>query len=576
MVRPAAILATVSICLGGAAQAKETIDPGVAVLDVRAVSPADAAEAAALRDALAIALSHYRVSVPEADPAVRAAHSEGRDSALLAGIELAKSRLKEGRALYDSQDPVAAEAKFREAVNLFESNAAGLSTNEDLVGTYLYLARIFFATQREVQVREIFRRVVQLSPDLILDRAIYPGGMIKVYEEVKGEILGSPQGSLKVESKPSPARVFLDGKERGITPLSIVNIPPGVHELDVKRPGFAAFARPVDVTSFRVDTIAAELLPDRYSDLAVVFAPRGTEIKDAFGLTVGDYVAAVAASARLDLAIVGQLARKGGGFDVTLRVFDAPRKIWSAPRNFHLAEIPDSFDAGAGQVLLDAANAGWIPALGARRNVASGGGALDSTAPLGFRAAFVPGFRVAGTGRHFPNAPSAGFRVGIDRRLRPRLSVSLETGFDGLYQNRMPLSDSSGAAIATPSDGVTGVYTAIPLTAGARYYVGVSTWAPFIGAGAGVRWDSVTWRESLAFDRLSGASGFGYEAFVGGGAERALSARSAIYFETRVLSGKVGVKSATLHTSNYPDRSVPVDAGSYTTMRAYLGYLRIF
>ena len=145
-----------------------------------------------------------------------------------------------------------------------------------------------------------------------------------------------------------------------------------------------------------------------------------------------------------------------------------------------------------------------------------------------------------------------------------------------LAQSRMKLADSSGAVIATRSSGVTAIYTSIPLDLGARYYLGVSTWAPYALGGAGMRWDSLSWRESLPYDRLSSASGLGFGVFGGAGVERALSARSAMYFEGRVSSGTVGVGDATVRTDNIANRKVPVDPGSYTAARIHVGYLRIF
>ena len=562
--------------------------PAVGLLDVRPAEGSVAKDAARARESLASGLEQFRVRVRSDHPAVAAAHSPGKELALASGIDKARARAREGKSLFEAQDPIAAEKKFREAADLFEANAAGLTSPDDLVGSYLFLSRIFFATQREVLIRDVFKRVVQLNPDLILDRAVYPGGMIKVYDEVKAQILASPLGSMRIEAIPNPARVFLDGKDRGVTPLDLKNIPPGVHSLTVRRPGYAPYFRPAEVTSFRTDRVLAELVPDRHPALEQALAPNGAETKDGLGLTLTDYIAGVAQSASLDVVVVGRLAKLpkdappppdgnvGSSHQLQVRMWSAKAKAWSDVRSFRVAPGAPLDDI-AEALLLEAASKGWVPPLAARRNVQAGGGALDPTAPLGMRVAFTPAYRVVGKSEHFPRAPSAGLRVGVDYRLASRVVVSLETGFDGLVQDGMELEDEDGQELDAGTGSVSAVYTSVPLMAGARYYLGVSTWAPYVSGGAGITYDSLAWRESLRYDTLTSSSGIGFGGFAGAGVERALAARSALTFEARASFDKPTVGDAKLETRNIAgSRTVPVDPGTGTGLRLSVGYLRIF
>lgn len=573
-----ALLAALFVFSSAAAAAEL---PAVGLLDVRPADPALEADAERVRVALETALSHYRVRLLSDHPAVASAHSAGREVEIAAGIERARARAKDAKAVFDAQDPNAAEKKFREAADLFEQNAAGLTSPDDLVNAYLFLSRIFFATQREVLIRDVFKRVVQLNPDLILDRAVYPGGMIKVYDEVKAQILASPLGTMRVEASPSPARVFLDGKDRGATPLDLQNIPPGVHTLTVRRPGFAPFYRPAEVTSFRTDKITAELAPDRHPNLDIVLLKGGPETKDSLGLTVTSYLDGVVAAAGLDLVITGRLAKSVAKaavpeLELHVRSYSAKTKTYGEVM-VHPIVPGESLDHVAEALLLEAAGKGWVPPLAARRNLAAGGGALDPTAPLGLRVALTPALRVGGDSVHFPRAPSAGFRAAVDYRIGSRLVVSGETGFDGLVQDGMDLEDEDGEKLDAGSGGVSAIYYSIPLTAAARYYLGVATWAPYASAGAGISYDSLAWRESLRYDKLSSSSGVGFGAFAGAGVERALAARSALTFELRASFDSPNVGDAKLQTRNIPgDRTIPVDPGTGTGVRLSVGYLRIF
>ncbi|HVO31200.1 MAG TPA: PEGA domain-containing protein [bacterium] len=554
--------------------------PGVAILDVRPANGVTMEQAEIVRRAVSNGLSDYRVRVVEDHPAVIAAHGPGAEGASAPALTQARARAKEGKKLLDDLDPAGAEQKLRQAADLFEANAGALSSPADLIGTDLLLARVFFATEREVLARDIFRRVVQLQPDLTLDRAVYPPGMISVYEDVKKQVLSSPLGALNVQAVPSPAKVYLDGRDRGSTPLDLVNIVAGVHTLTVRRPGYAPWVRPVDVTTFRVDKINAELVLDRHPSLEAAFVPHGEEQKDGMGLTVGDYVSAVAVAANLDVVLLGRVSRSSGSNLLELRAYRASTKTWGEVMKFPFAgRPPRAFDGPAGSMLEAAAAAGWIPAIAARRNVAAGGGALDETARMALRLSVAPGVRVAGKSTNFPSAPSAGFRVGLDYRLSSRLLLSAETGFDSMAQSRAVLVDGSGSVVAPSSANIQSVYNSIPLDLGGRFFFGVGNLAPYATAGLGVRFDQLTFRESLPFDTIHGSSGLGLGAFAGAGFDYALGLRDGLFAESRVSAGTVGVGNAVLHTASSPptpDRTLPVKPGLLTTFRISIGYLRVF
>lgn len=545
-------------------------EPAIALLDVRSAPGTQPVTGAKVRVALAEALGKYRVRYVRDHPAVANAYGAGVEATTAAGLAQARQRAREGKKLFDELDAKAAEVKFRQAADLFEANVGGLSTPGDLIGTYLFLAQVFFATEREVLARDIFKRVVQLQPDLVLDKAKFPTNMIATFEDVKKTLLASPLGSLKVESSPSPAVVYLDGRERGKTPLDLVNIPAGVHTLSVRRPGYAPLVRPVDVVSFRVDRIDAQLQLERHPMLDIALTPKGPETKDALGTTVTDYVAAVAKAARLDIVFVGRVTKS----QLEVRAYRASSGTWSDVQSFDLGR---SLEPVAGALLQRAASDGWIPAIAARRSVEAGGGALDETATFLVRAALTPGARLAGTSTNFPDTPGVGLRIAADYRLGSRLLLSAETGFDGVIENGVMLVDSSGSAAG--GGNIQQVWTSIPLDLGARYYFGVSTFAPYACGGLGLRYDSLAFRESLPFDSVKGSSGIGFDGFLGGGVDWALSPRSGLFFEGRLHAGTVGVGDAKLHTSAdppAPDRTVPVDAGLYTGLRVYLGYLQVF
>ena len=563
------------------AHAADDALPKAALLDVRATQGATAAQAAQLRSQLAAGLRKYRIELVEQHPAVVAAHGAGADAALAPALNQARTRAREGKKLLDDLDPQGAEVKLRQAADLFEANAGGLSSPADLIGTYLQLARVFFATEREMLARDIFKRVVQLQPDLALDKAVYPPDMVKIFDDVKKSVLASPLGSMSVSSVPAPARVYLDGRDRGVTPVDLVNIPAGVHTVTVRRVGYAPWVRPVDITSFRVDKLIAELALDRHPSLEGAFVAGGATAKDTLGTTLVEYLGAVAVAAELQMIVIGRALRKDKSTVLEVVAYRPEGRLFGKPISVAFVSAPKQaeLDELAARVLRQAVDDKWLPALSARRTVSAGGGALDESARIGVRAAFTPAARLGGKRTNFPNAPAVGFRVGADYRLGPRLLLSADTGYDAMVQENLVLTDSSGNVVASSGARVQSIWTSIPVDVGARYYFGVSTLAPYAAGSVGIRWDELRFREPLPFDEIRGSSGLGFGMSLGGGADYAIGSRSAIFAEGRLHLGTVGVKRATVDittTPQDPDRRLPVDAGFFTGFRASIGYLRVF
>jgi len=71
------------------------------------------------------------------------------------------------------------------------------------------------------------------------------------------------RGSLAIDSQPSGAAVFLNGREAGITPLVLNDLAVGSRAVRLVLPGHAAWSRSVDVVADQQTTITAELVKNR-------------------------------------------------------------------------------------------------------------------------------------------------------------------------------------------------------------------------------------------------------------------------------------------------------------------------
>ena len=66
-------------------------------------------------------------------------------------------------------------------------------------------------------------------------------------------------GSLVIESRPAGARVFLDGRDLGTTPISLPDVAPGPHRVRIEMAGFSPWVTMAEVKAGVRSRVAASL-----------------------------------------------------------------------------------------------------------------------------------------------------------------------------------------------------------------------------------------------------------------------------------------------------------------------------
>ena len=79
----------------------------------------------------------------------------------------------------------------------------------------------------------------------------------KIEEEAQDSI-GS--GFIEIETSPKDADVFLDGVNRGKSPIIIGNVPAGNHEILINKEGYEDFAEQIEVNAGRKASVEAKLI----------------------------------------------------------------------------------------------------------------------------------------------------------------------------------------------------------------------------------------------------------------------------------------------------------------------------
>ncbi len=79
-----------------------------------------------------------------------------------------------------------------------------------------------------------FREAAKLDPFYKIDRMLFAPSVVAMYEKQQSEILKKENGSLKIETTPPAAEVYINGILHGVTPLEHSKIPAGNYNVVIK------------------------------------------------------------------------------------------------------------------------------------------------------------------------------------------------------------------------------------------------------------------------------------------------------------------------------------------------------
>jgi tetratricopeptide (TPR) repeat protein len=231
--RPSPLALGLSLCLAtatGAHRAEAARKPEVAVIgvhvkgqDVPASELSGNTLSAALEDAAKVdALELYDLRV----------RLSGREPLVLEAAFLGpgRSRLEEGRVLYERADFEPAAEVLAQAIPALEDGSLGTSDIKDLLDALLLLGLARFGLGEPDAAAEPWSRLVELDPNRQLDPVNFPPKVVQGFETVRQQVLSKPKGTLVIDA-PDDATVHVDGLK--IDDRS-VKLPPGDHFVVVR------------------------------------------------------------------------------------------------------------------------------------------------------------------------------------------------------------------------------------------------------------------------------------------------------------------------------------------------------
>ncbi len=125
----------------------------------------------------------------------------------------------------------------------------------DEIKARLFLARIHVENGKIGKAREQFAEVISVSPSLKLDEVEYSPNIIRIFNQTRGQMLGS----ISITTQPSGCDVYLEDDGKGFSPITIIDLPEGKQRLRISKQGFKDEERVVLVNPGEPENIFIEL-----------------------------------------------------------------------------------------------------------------------------------------------------------------------------------------------------------------------------------------------------------------------------------------------------------------------------
>ena len=177
----------------------------------------------------------------------------------LAALQKARSLLTSGKEQYDNLELDAAIDELNKAIEEFKKAAGRLGGGEEYLEALLYLGAAHILSGDNERGTESFRTVAMFDKRKVLDPKVFPPSMIEIFDKTKEDVTSSPVGTVLVKSNPTAAEVYLNGVFKGITPLTLVKVPEGMHFIRVEKDGYFPWGQQVEFYATHEETTEASL-----------------------------------------------------------------------------------------------------------------------------------------------------------------------------------------------------------------------------------------------------------------------------------------------------------------------------
>ncbi|MBF0169730.1 MAG: fibronectin type III domain-containing protein [Nitrospinae bacterium] len=160
--------------------------------------------------------------------------------------------LKEGEKLYY-------EGQFDEAARILAGATADATDPEQKLRAFTTLGMVKVAQGDTNGAESAFRSAVELAPSRKLSPKTFPPQVIHLYNAVRARSVGS----VSIQTTPSDAKISIDGKPVGLTPVVIDDLLVGPHPIVIEKEGYrreerTLVGRPSERGVFHLELVTAD------------------------------------------------------------------------------------------------------------------------------------------------------------------------------------------------------------------------------------------------------------------------------------------------------------------------------
>lgn len=246
-----------------------------------------------------------------------------------------RSSLSKAKRMISEGELEGAEEELRNAMGEFSNAAAAMDRCGEICDTIIHLAGIEFLKGEEAAARTAISDVLAMDAGFKFDGATFDKSFMLIYRELKMKMETNGRlGILTVESTPPGARVYIDGTERGFSPLSLDSIPVGKHFVRIERAGYINYGAFIDVADTGATAVRPRLQPtEEFSEIADNVESLSKDIERRRGSRA---LSRIGAKLEVDRALLGTIRTEGNKVRLNLVIADFTEQaiLSSASRTF--------------------------------------------------------------------------------------------------------------------------------------------------------------------------------------------------------------------------------------------------
>lgn len=231
-------------------------------------------------------------------------------------LEKARKDVEEAKAQRAKKKFRLAEEALQRAIGEYKEAVSALPEIGEVVDAYALLSAVQYNTGRDEEGAKSLSQALTLAPDRALPLAETSALFSHVVSDARKALKDGAKGTLLLESSPSNAPVLVDGLALGATPLSVKDVPPGLHFWRATLPSGETVGGVVEVTAGKQAT--AKAAPTSKDPEARLLTALSQNKLDA------DVVAAAKEHARAadaDYVVFGALSHEGKGLALDTFLF---------------------------------------------------------------------------------------------------------------------------------------------------------------------------------------------------------------------------------------------------------------